>query len=159
MVDDGFAHICSVRVDRPAGDAMAFLQAPENLASWAAGLGDATVHPDGLIEGAFPETKRPIWARIDADPARFTICFHVGPDRNALVPRIMIRIVSGDDLDGDARTCVVSLVAWRLETMDDARWEGLKSGHEREILVVKRLIEAAGRATAVNSGNRGASKA
>ena len=122
---------------------MAFLRAPENLASWAAGLGEATVHPDGLVEGAFPETKRPIWARIDPDPDRFAICFHVGPDRDALVPRIMIRVVPGDDLDGDARTCVVSLVAWRLETMDDARWEGLKTGHEREILVVKRLIEAA----------------
>lgn len=143
MVDDGFAHICSVRVDRPAEDAMAFLQAPENLASWAVGLGEAAVHPDGLVEGAFPETKRPIWARIDADPDRFTIRFHVGPDRDALVPRIMIRVVPGDDLDGDARTCVVSLVAWRLETMDDARWEGLKTGHEREILVVKRLIESA----------------
>ena len=147
-MDDGFAHICSVRVDRPAGDAMAFLRAPENLASWAAGLGEATVHPDGLIEGAFPETKRSIWARIDADPARFTICFHVGPAPDALVSRIMIRVVPGDDLGGDARTCVVSLVAWRLETMDDARWEGLKSGHEHEILTVKRLIEAAGSAPA-----------
>ena len=131
---------------------MAFLRAPENLASWAAGLGEATVHPDGLVEGAFPETKRPIWARIDADPGRFTICFHVGPDRDALVPRIMIRVVPGDDLDGDPRTCVVSLLAWRLETMDDARWEGLKSGHEREILVVKRLIEAAGRGRAGSPG-------
>ena len=127
---------------------MAFLEAPENLASWAAGLGKATVHPDGLVEGTFPETRRPIWARIDADPARSTICFHVGPDRDALVPRIMVRVVPGEVLDGDARTCVVSLVAWRLETMDDARWEGLKSGHEREILVVKRLIEAAGRGPA-----------
>ena len=123
---------------------MAFLGAPENLASWAAGLGEATVHPDGLVEGTFPETRRPIWARIDADPARNTICFHVGSDRDALVPRIMVRVVPGDVLDGDARTCVVSLVAWRLETMDDARWEGLKSGHEREILTVKRLIEAVG---------------
>ena len=149
-MDDGLAHICSVAVDRPAGDAMAFLQAPENLASWAVGLGEAAVHPDGLIEGAFPETKRPVWARIDADPDRFTICFHVGSDRNALVPRIMIRVVPGEVLDSDPRTCVVSLVAWRLETMDDARWEGLKSGHEREILIVKRLIEAAGRGRMVS---------
>ena len=143
MVDDGLAHICSVAVDRPAADAMAFLRAPGNLASWAVGLGEATVHPDGLIEGAFPETKRPIWARVDADPGRGTICFHVGPRRNALVPRIMIRVVPGDVLDGDPRTCVVSLVAWRLETMDDARWAGLESGHEREVLTIKRLIEGA----------------
>ena len=147
-MDDGRAHICSVAIACPAGDAMAFLQTPENLASWAVGMGEARVHSDGLIEGAFPETQRPIWARIDTDSDRGTISFHVGPDRNSLVSRIMVRVVPGDVLDGDTRTCVVSLIAWRLETMDDARWEGLKSGHEREILTIKRLIEAAGGARA-----------
>ena len=107
-------------------------------------MGEARVHADGLVEGAFPETKRPIWARIDADMGRGTICFHVGPDRDSLVPRIMVRVVPGDVLDGDPLTCVVSLIAWRQESMDDARWEGLKSGHEREVLTIKRLIEAAG---------------
>ena len=29
--------------------------------------------------------------------------------------------------------------------MDEARWEGLKSGHEREIREIKRLIESAPR--------------
>ena len=149
-MDDGRAHICSAGVDCPAGDAMAFLQAPENLASWAAGMGEARVCADGLIEGTFPETKRPIWARIDADPERCTICFHVGPDRNSLVPRIMARVVPGNVLDGDPRTCVVSLIAWRQVTMDDARWAGLKSGHEREVLTVKRLIEAGGRGRTVS---------
>ena len=143
-MDDGLAHICSVGVDRPAREAMAFLRAPENLASWAVGMGEARVHADGLVEGAFPGTKHPIWARIDADMGRGTICFHVGPDRDSLVPRIMVRVVPGDVLDGEPDTCVVSLIAWRQETMDDARWVGLKSGHEREVLTIKRLIEAAG---------------
>ena len=123
---------------------MAFLRAPENLASWAVGMGEARVHANGLVEGTFPETKRPIWARIDADLGRGTICFHVGPDCDWLVPRIMVRIVPGDVLDGETDTCVVSLVAWRQGSMDDARWEGLKSGHEREVLTIKRLIEGAG---------------
>ena len=144
-MDDGLAHICSARVGRPAADAMAFLQAPGNLASWAKGMGEARVHDDGLVEGAFPDTKRPIWARIDADTNRSTICFHVGPDRGALVTRIMIRVVSGDVLDSDPRTCVVSLIAWRQETMDDARWSRLKSGHEREVEEIKRLIESSAR--------------
>lgn len=149
-MDDGRAHICSAGVDCPAAVAMAFLGAPENLASWAAGMGEARVHADGWIEGTFPETKRPIWARIDADPERCTICFHVGPDRNSFAPRIMVRVVPGGVLDGDPRTCVVSLIAWRQETMDDARWDGLRSGHEREVLTIKRLIEAAGRGQAVS---------
>ena len=141
-MDDGRAHICSVGVDCPVSEAMAFLGAPENLATWAVGLGEVTVHADGMIEGAFPETKRPIWARIDADAVRSTICFHLGPEPHSLVSRIMIRVVAGDVLQGDPRTCVVSLMAWRQARMDDARWEALKSGHEREVLEVKRLIES-----------------
>ena len=144
-MQDRWAHICWAAVDCPAGDALAFLRAPEKLASWAVGLGEATVHADGTIEGAFPATGQPIWARIDADPERSAIWYHLGPDRDSLVPRIMIRVVPGDVLEGDPGTCVVSLIAWRQASMDDARWDGLRSGHEREILELKRLIEASAR--------------
>ena len=139
---DGLAHICSVHVACSAAEAMAYLRAPENLATWAVGMGEVTLHGDGAIEGAFPGTKHPIWARIDADDDRSIICFHLGSDPDSLVPRIMIRVVPGEVLEESARCCVVSLIAWRLASMDDVRWQGLKSGHEREILEVKRLIEA-----------------
>ncbi len=144
-MEDRWAHICSAAIDRPAADAMAFLRAPEKLAAWAVGLGDATVHPDGTVEGAFPETGEPILARIDGDAERGTILFHLGPDPGRLVARIMIRVVPGAVLEGDPQSCVVSLVAWRQAGMDDARWSGLKSGHEAEILELKRLIEASAR--------------
>ena len=143
-MDDGYAHICSVAVDRPAADAIAFLADPEKLSSWAVGMGETTIHSDGAIEGAIPGSKQPIWARIDADPGRGTILYHLGPDPDSLVPRIMVRVVPGGDLEVDPQSCVVSLLAWRLASMDDARWEGLKSGHEREILDLKRLIESTG---------------
>ena len=143
-MDDGHAHICSVAIDRPASDAMAFLADPEKLSSWAVGMGETTVHPGGAIEGAFPGTGAPIWARIDADPGRGTILFHLGSDPGSLVPRIMVRVVPGSALGSHPESCVVSLVAWRQDTMDDGRWEGLKSGHEREILDLKRLIESTG---------------
>ena len=144
-MDDGRAHICSIGIDRPAGVAMAFLEAPENLSSWAVGMGETTIHPDGAIEGAFPGTNQPIWARIDADRGRSTIHYHLGSDRDSLVPRIMVRVVPGNALEADPRTCLVSLMAWRQETMDDARWEGLKAGHESEIREIKRLIESTSR--------------
>ena len=143
-MDDGHAHICSVAVERPASDAMACLVDPEKLSSWAVGMGETTVHPGGAIEGAFPGTGAPIWARIDADPGGGTILFHLGPDPDALVPRIMVRVVPGGDLGGSPESCVVSMIAWRQESMDDARWAGLKAGHESEILEVKRLIESTG---------------
>ena len=144
-MDDGWAHICSIGIGRPAPAALALLADPERLSSWAAGMGEATVHAGGVIEGAFPGTTRPIWARIDPDPDRSTIHYHLGPDPGSLVPRIMIRVVPGSILEADPRTCVVSMIAWRQEGMDDARWEGLKSGHEREIREIKHLIESARR--------------
>ena len=144
-MDDGHAHICSVAIGRSAAAAMSFLADPEKLSSWAVGMGETTVHPGGTIEGAFPGTGVPIWARIDADPGRGTILFHLGPDPDALVPRIMVRVVPGSVLGRDPGSCVVSLVAWRQEAMHDARWEGLKAGHERELLEVKRLIESTAR--------------
>ena len=144
-MDDGWAHICSIGIDRPAADAVAFLADLEQISSWAVGMGETTVHAGGMIEGAFPGTNQPIWARIDEDPGRSTLHYHLGPDPESLVPRIMIRVVPGNVLEGDPRSCVVSLVAWRQKTMDEARWEGLKSGHEREIREIKRLIESAPR--------------
>lgn len=144
-MDDGRAHICSVGVDCPAAAAIAFLADPDRLSSWAVGMGETTIHAGGTIEGAFPETKQPIWARIEVDRARSTIHYLLGPDRDSLVPRIMVRVVPGEVLDGDPQACVVSMIAWRQETMDDARWESLKSGHESEIREVKRLIESAAR--------------
>ena len=144
-VDDGRAHICSAAVARPAGAALDFLADPRKLSSWAAGMGATTVHPGGTVEGAFPGTNRPVWARIDADRRRSTVHYHLGPDPGSLVPRIMVSVVPGEVLDADPETCVVSLIAWRQETMDDARWAGLKSGHEREIREIKRLLESTGR--------------
>ena len=141
-MDDGLAHICSVAIDRPAAEAMVFLTDPEKLSSWAVGMGETTVHPDGTIEGAFPATGQPIRARIDADRERSTIHYHLGPDPDSLVPRIMVRVVPGDVLDGNPGSCVVSLVAWRQQTMDDPRWESLKAGHESEVRELKRLIES-----------------
>ena len=121
---------------------MAYLRAPENLACWAVGMGRVRIHADGVVEGRFPGTGKPIWARIDADDDRSTILFHLGSGRDSLVARIMVHVVSGEVLGDDPRSCVVSLIAWRQSSMDDQRWASLKSGHEGEILEVKRLIEA-----------------
>ena len=141
-MDDGWAHVCSTGIACPAAAAMAYLAAPERLALWARGLGEATVHPDGLIEGAFPGTGEPILARIDADRARSVIQFHLGADRDRLQPRILLRVVPGAVLGRNPDHCLVTLIAWRQESMDDRRWAGLKAGHEEEILVIRRLVEA-----------------
>ena len=151
-MDDGYAHICSIRIACPAETVLAFLSAPERLSSWAMGMGRVEIHEDGLVEGAFPDSGEPIWARIDADPNRNAIHYHLGPEPSSLTPRIEIRIVPGPVLQTDAGSCVVSMIAWRQNGMDDIRWRSLKSGHEAEILEIKRLIETTGQRECLEGG-------
>ena len=151
-MDDGYAHICSIRIACPAETVLAFLSAPERLSSWAIGMGRVEIHEDGLVEGAFPDSGEPIWARIDADPNRNAIHYRLGPEPSSLAPRIEIRIVPGPVLQTDAGSCVVSMIAWRQNGMDDIRWRSLKSGHEAEILEIKRLIETTGQRECLEGG-------
>jgi hypothetical protein len=37
-------------------------------------------------------------------------------------------------------SCVVSLVAWRVASMDQARWERLIACHEVEVLLIQALL-------------------
>jgi hypothetical protein len=39
------------------------------------------------------------------------------------------------------KSCVVSLIAWRVTAMDDARWERLIACHEVEIRLIQALLE------------------
>jgi len=103
-------------------------------------MGATTIHDDGLIEGYSEATGNPIFARIDLDPIHHTIYYHLGGSPEYLVPRIVIQIKSGDILESRDSTSVISMIAWRQDTMTDERWSQLKTLHENEIKEVKRLI-------------------
>jgi hypothetical protein len=141
-LDDGYAHICSTKIDRPAKDALSFLSDPLKLSSWAVGMGETIVHDGILIEGFNANINEPIWAKIEVDLKSKTLQYYIGPKAASLVPRIMIRIVAPDVLQEDEACCVVSMITWRQSSMDNARWESLKALHESEIKTVKQLIEA-----------------
>ncbi len=142
---DAHAHICSTRVSRSTEEVIAFLSAAEKLPLWAVGLGETRLHAGGLIEGTFPDSGLPIWARIDPDPVRGTIHYYLGNRPDDLVPRIMICVVPPRVLRSSDSSCVVSMVAWRQDDMDDLRWRSLCYGHESEIIEIRRLIEEEGR--------------
>jgi hypothetical protein len=44
-------------------------------------------------------------------------------------------------VQGDADTCVVTLMAWRSAFMDDLRWKQLCVSHESQMFIIKARIE------------------
>ena len=56
------------------------------------------------------------------------------------VQRQLIQIKSGDIIESGDGANVISMTAWRQDTMTGERWNQLKTLHENEIKEVRRLI-------------------
>ncbi|MGI9501278.1 MAG: hypothetical protein ACR2P3_14680 [Geminicoccaceae bacterium] len=117
---------------------------PEKLDCWSFGTWETVLHKDGLVEGRAIFDGARTFVRIDADPTRLLIDYHLGADRDRLSPRISVRVVPGVRLDLGADQAVLTFTAWRPATMDDARWRRLTASHEFEVVLLKSLIAADG---------------
>ena len=140
-MDDGYAHIASAQVRCGADEAFAYLTSLERMAAWNLNMSEIEIVENTLARGVVTQTGTTVWVQVQADASTHTIHFFVGGFREQLVPRIMIRVVSGECLGTTSEQCVVSMMAWRLESMDDERWCGLIAAHEHEILQIKTLLE------------------
>lgn len=131
-------HAASVLIESSAATVFGFVASPENLGKWAF---DRAQVDNGLASGLSRFGRQPVFARIDADPDRHIVEFHVGSDPQKLSPRIVAKIVPGPLLDREEGQSALTLLAWRTVTMPDLRWRQLKSAHEIEVLLLKDLIE------------------
>jgi hypothetical protein len=142
-VADAATHAISIELAVPAERAFAFMSDPAKLDRWSFGTWKTVLHDGGLVEGRAIFDGAVTWVRIDADPVRGVIDYHLGKDRAALTPRIMARVIPGDRLELGPGSCVLTLVAWRTKVMSDERWRRLTASHEFEVFLLKSLIEAA----------------
>ena len=140
-MDDGYTHITSAQVSCGADEAFAYLASLERMAEWNLNMSEIEVVDDALAKGVVTQTGTTVWVQVQADATTRTIHFFVGGSRDQLVPRIMVRVLSGECLGTMAEQCVISMIAWRLETMGDERWCRLMAAHEYEILQIKTLLE------------------
>jgi len=138
---DALSHITSIAIAAPAAAAFAFISDPARLDRWSFGTWKTTLHDGGLVEGRAIFDDAVTWVRIDADPARLLVDYHLGASAGALVPRISARVVPGERLGLPAASCVLTLTAWRGQAMGDERWRRLTAAHEFEIVLLKSLIE------------------
>ena len=138
---DTLLHITSIHIAAPAAAAFAFVSDPAKLDRWSFGTWKTTLHDGGLVEGRAIFDDAVTWVRIDADQARLLVDYHLGASAGALTPRIMARVVPGERLALAADSCVLSLTAWRAQSMSDERWRRLTAAHEFEVVLLKSLIE------------------
>jgi hypothetical protein len=134
------SHITSITVDAPAEKVFDFMRDPVKLNSWSFGTWETVLHEDGVIEGKAIFDGTRTFVRIDADPKRLLIDYHLGADRAALTPRISVRVVPGVRLDLGADQAVLTFIAWRPASMSDDRWRRLTASHEFEVVLLKSLI-------------------
>lgn len=140
------SRLCQAGVD----DALALLSQAPGLARWNLGLWQTQELAPGLLRGTSLFGGGCGLARVRVDAAQGLVDYSVGTDEAALEARIQARVQAGATLGHPAQTCVVTLLAWRTATMDEARWQRLRAAHEVEIELIRSQLEAgpAGRAGA-----------
>jgi hypothetical protein len=135
------AHSTAITIDAPASAVFAFMADPAKLDRWSFGTWRTERREDGLIRGEAIFDGAVTFVRIDADPARLLVDYHLGAGPDDLMPRISVRVVPGAHLGLNAEQSVLTFLAWRPVAMPDSRWRRLKASHEFEAVLLKALIE------------------
>jgi len=138
------SHITSITIEAPAETVFSYMSDPTRLDHWSFGTWETLLHEDGLIEGRAIFDGARTFVRIDADRSRLLIDYHLGVDKDQLTPRISVRVIPGGRLDLGPDQAVLTFIAWRPASMDDARWRRLTASHEFEAVLLKSLIVADG---------------
>src|SRR6266850_4008730 len=131
------SHCVTAECAVPARRAYAFLADGLEVGRWALGSFEARKVGRNLFRGRSLFDGAEVLYRPVGDAARLIVDYHVGTDPQALVPRVMARVVPGEATGRDKGSCLVTLVAWRDASMSDARWQRLVACHGVEILLVQ----------------------
>jgi hypothetical protein len=136
------ADTAATRIAAPARAVFDFLADPEKLTLWSFGTWRIEPLGDGLLRGHALATGAQICLRIDPDPARLLIDYHLGPDPGALCPRIFARVIPGPVTGHAEESATLLMTGLRSAEMDDARWQGLIRAHAFEVDTIRGLIES-----------------
>jgi hypothetical protein len=141
MAND-IAHQASAVIARDAETVFRFMSDPQKLHRWSFGTWQTEIAEDGLVTGTSIFDGSRIFVRIAADRRQLSIDYHLGQQPEALIPRIMVRIVPGRNLGAAENSCVLTFLAWRAEGMTGERWHRLTVSHEFEVVLIKNILES-----------------
>jgi uncharacterized protein YndB with AHSA1/START domain len=140
-ISDSICYTVSREVSVPAEEAFRYLSDPQMLGRWA--LGCFNTEPtaeEGLYKGTSLFDGLETWVRLETDPKRFLIDYHVGGPEKQL-PRISTRVIPGPLYGRDHEHCLVTMTAWRTTDMSTARWQRLCASHDAEIFLIQAQLE------------------
>ena len=133
--------IASIAIERNAETVFNFMSDPNNMDLWSFGTWRIKVNNDGLVHGRSIFDGSAAFVRIQPNERNYLIDYWVGSDSKHLVPRIFVRITSGEVTGSAKQNCVLSMVAFRSEDMNDDRWHRLVTAHAFEVQLIKSLLE------------------
>jgi hypothetical protein len=138
---DRYCHTATAEVAVDADTAFTFMSDGIKQGQWALGSWERRQVKERLFVGISLFDGKETWVRISANPERLLVDYSVGRSPEALLPRNSARIVPGPATRRNKKTCLVTLMTWRLADMTDEAWEQLCVTHETELFIIKGLLE------------------
>ena len=133
--------IASIVINRHAKTVFKFMSDPNNMDLWSFGTWRIKVDNEGLVHGQSIFDGSAAFVRIQPNEQNYLIDYWVGTDSTYLVPRIFVRITSGEVTGSATENCVMSMIAFRNESMNDERWHRLVTAHAFEVQLIKSVLE------------------
>ena len=133
--------IASIAIERNAETVFNFMSDANNMDLWSFGTWRIKVNNDGLVHGRSIFDGSAAFVRIQPNERNYLIDYWVGSDSKRLVPRIFVRITSGEVTGSAKQNCILSMVAFRSKDMNDDRWHRLVTSHAFEVQLIKSLLE------------------
>ena len=138
---DPHCHTSSIAVAVPPEAAFKIMSDGLDQGRWAWGSWQRREIEPGLFVGTSLFDGKETYVRLHADRARLTVDYEVGRSKDAIQFRNAARVIPGAVLGHDAKSCVVTLMSWRLASQSDAAWLQLGTVHEAEMYLIRGILE------------------
>jgi hypothetical protein len=138
---DTICHTSTIQVNVGAKSAFDYLSDGVAQGDWTLGSMERRQIEDDLFSGTSIFSGAELFIKIDADPSRLIIYYHVGLEMDKLQPRNMVRVIPGAVLGKTDDVCLVTLLTWRSDNVDDDKWKLTCVSHETEMFIIKNRLE------------------
>ena len=138
---DTICHTSTIQVSVRAKSAFDYLSDGVAQGDWTLGSMERRQIDDYLFSGTSIFSGAELFIKIDADPSRLIIYYHVGLDMDNLQPRNMVRVIPGAVLGKTDEVCLFTLLTWRSDNVDDDKWKLTCVSHETEMFIIKNRLE------------------
>ena len=131
--------ISSIYINRNINDIFNFMCDIQQINLWSFGIQWDLEHifEGGIIQGISTYDQSISYLKITKNEKSKKINYWIGRDLQNLISRIYVRICPTNNINVNE----LSMIALRMDDMDDERWDNLINLHQSEIKIIKEFIE------------------